>query len=143
MRFMIIVKATTDSEAGVMPNHRIFDAMADYHQQLQAAGVLLDASGLQPSAKGWRIKYAGGKRTLSRRHARLEFEIGRVGHQVAIGGVAPGQKQAKRPDEQRRPQVRHQRRPDAARPGPAADASRIPRRRRAFRRCPWRQHPAW
>ena len=64
MRFMIIVKATADSEAGVMPDQRIFEAMADYHQQLQDAGVLLDASGLQPSAKGWRVKYAGGKRTI-------------------------------------------------------------------------------
>src|SRR5215211_7882064 len=64
MRFLIIVKATTDSEAGAMPDQRIFDAMADYHQQLQEAGVLLDASGLQPSAKGWRVKYAGGKRTI-------------------------------------------------------------------------------
>ena len=54
MRFLIIVKATTDSAAGAMPDQRIFDAMADYHQQLQEAGVLLDASGLQPSAKGWR-----------------------------------------------------------------------------------------
>jgi hypothetical protein len=64
MRFLIIVKATADSEAGAMPDQRIFDAMADYHQQLQDAGVLLDASGLQPSAKGWRVKYAGGKRTI-------------------------------------------------------------------------------
>jgi hypothetical protein len=63
MRFMIIVKATADSEAGVMPDQRIFNAMADYHQQLQEAGVLLDASGLQPSAKGWRIKYSRGKHT--------------------------------------------------------------------------------
>jgi hypothetical protein len=64
MRFMILVKATADSEAGLMPEQRIFDAMADYHQQLQDAGVLLDASGLQPSAKGWRIENAGGKRTI-------------------------------------------------------------------------------
>ena len=64
MRFMIIVKATADSEAGVMPEQRVFDAMADYHQTLRDAGVLLDASGLQPSAKGWRIKYSGGARTI-------------------------------------------------------------------------------
>ena len=64
MRFMIIVKATADSEAGVMPDQRIFDAMADYHQELQDAGVLLDAAGLQPSAKGWRIKYSGGTHTM-------------------------------------------------------------------------------
>ena len=64
MRFMIIVKATADSEAGVMPDQRVFEAMADYHQELRDAGVLLDAAGLQPSAKGWRIKYSGGTRTV-------------------------------------------------------------------------------
>ena len=64
MRFMIIVKATEESEAGVMPEEELFEAMADYHEELQKAGVLLDASGLQPSSKGWRIKYSGGKRTV-------------------------------------------------------------------------------
>ncbi len=64
MRFMIIVKATKDSEAGVMPPEELFAAMATYHEELQNAGVLRDASGLQPSAKGWRIQYAGGKRTV-------------------------------------------------------------------------------
>ena len=61
MRFMIIVKASADSEAGVMPDEALLASMADYHQQLAQAGVLLDASGLQPSAKGWRIRYTGGK----------------------------------------------------------------------------------
>jgi hypothetical protein len=61
---MIIVKATKDSETGVMPPEELFAAMATYHEELQKAGVLLDASGLQPSAKGWRIKYSGGKRTV-------------------------------------------------------------------------------
>ncbi|MGH8120996.1 MAG: YciI family protein [Gammaproteobacteria bacterium] len=64
MRFMIIVKATKDSEAGVMPEEKLFAAMADYHEQLAQAGVLLDASGLQPSVKGWRIKYNGKQRTV-------------------------------------------------------------------------------
>jgi len=64
MRFMIIVKATKDSEAGAKPPEELFAEMADYHEQLVKAGVLLDASGLQPSSKGWRIKYSGGKRTL-------------------------------------------------------------------------------
>jgi hypothetical protein len=64
MRFMIIVKATKDSEAGVMPPEELFHEMAAYHEELQKAGVLLDASGLQPSAKGWRVKYAGGKRSV-------------------------------------------------------------------------------
>jgi hypothetical protein len=64
MRFMILVKATRDSEAGVMPPEELFAAMADYHEQLARAGVLLDASGLQPSSRGWRIKYSGGTRSV-------------------------------------------------------------------------------
>jgi hypothetical protein len=64
MRFMILVKATKDSEAGVKPTEDLFAAMADYHEQLVKAGVLLDASGLQPSSKGWRVKYSGGKRAV-------------------------------------------------------------------------------
>lgn len=58
MRFMILVKATADSEAGVMPEESLIGAMAEYHDQLAKAGILLDASGLQPTAKGWRIRYA-------------------------------------------------------------------------------------
>ena len=64
MRFMILVKATKESEAGARPPEELFAAMADYHEQLVKAGVLLDASGLQPSAKGWLIKYSQGKRSV-------------------------------------------------------------------------------
>jgi hypothetical protein len=64
MRFMIIVKATPESEAGVMPEEGLMAEMATYHEQLAKAGVLLDASGLQPSSKGWRIQYTGGKRKV-------------------------------------------------------------------------------
>ena len=64
MRFMIVVKASQDSEAGVMPDEKALSEMAKYHEELQKAGVLLDASGLQASAKGWRIQYSGHKRTL-------------------------------------------------------------------------------
>jgi hypothetical protein len=64
MRFMIIVKATKDSEAGARPPEALFAEMATYHEELQKAGVLLDASGLQPSSKGWRVKYSGSKRTV-------------------------------------------------------------------------------
>ncbi len=64
MRFMIIVKATADSEAGVMPtDDGLMSTMAEYHEQLAKAGVLLDASGLQPSSKGWRIRYDGSRRS--------------------------------------------------------------------------------
>jgi hypothetical protein len=66
MRFMIVVKATKDSEAGRFPpeKEKMFEAMTAYHEELEKAGVLLDASGLQPSSKGWRVKYTGGKRTV-------------------------------------------------------------------------------
>jgi hypothetical protein len=66
MRFMIIVKATTDTEAGRFPedSERLFQAMATYHEELARAGALLDASGLQPSSKGWRVLYEGGKRSV-------------------------------------------------------------------------------
>jgi len=64
MRFMIIVKATKDSEAGVMPHEKIMGEMAKYHEELQKAGALLDASGLRASSMGWRIKYSGQKRTV-------------------------------------------------------------------------------
>jgi hypothetical protein len=66
MRFMIIVKATPDSEAGRFPDksEQLFAAMADYHEQLVKAGALLDAAGLQPSSKGWRIRYDGGRKTV-------------------------------------------------------------------------------
>jgi hypothetical protein len=61
---MIIVKATSDSEAGAVPEEKAFHDMAAYHEELAKAGVLLDASGLQPSAKGWRIRYSGDKRVV-------------------------------------------------------------------------------
>jgi hypothetical protein len=61
---MMIVKATKDSEKGAMPSEKLIADMAKYHEELQKAGVLLDASGLQPSSKGWRVKYAGAKRAV-------------------------------------------------------------------------------
>ena len=64
MRFMIIVKATADSEAGVMPAEELFERMGRYHEELARAGLLLDASGLQPSATGWRIRYSGDRTTF-------------------------------------------------------------------------------
>jgi hypothetical protein len=64
MKFMIIVKATKDTEAGVMPKESMFAAMASYHEELVKAGALLDATGLQPTSKGWRIRYSGSKRSV-------------------------------------------------------------------------------
>ena len=64
MRFMILVKATKDSEAGRMPPESLFAEMGKYHEELQKAGLLLDASGLKPSSRGWRIEYDGKKRSF-------------------------------------------------------------------------------
>ncbi|MGH8820347.1 MAG: YciI family protein [Rhodoferax sp.] len=66
MRFMIIVKSTPEFEAEPtpMPDDKLMASMADFHEELSRAGVLLDASGLQPSRKGWRIYYDGQKRTV-------------------------------------------------------------------------------
>ncbi|GIZ50342.1 YciI family protein [Noviherbaspirillum aridicola] len=64
MRFMIIVKASADTEAGVMPEEPLLAAMARYHEELAKAGVLLDANGLRPSAQGWRVRHSDGRTTL-------------------------------------------------------------------------------
>jgi hypothetical protein len=64
MRFMIIVKATKASEAGVLPDAKIMARMAEYHEELARAGALLDASGLQATSKGWKVRYSGEKRTV-------------------------------------------------------------------------------
>jgi len=64
MRFMILVKASKDSEAGMLPDENMITKMVTYHEELQKAGALVDASGLQSSSEGWRIKYSGGKRTF-------------------------------------------------------------------------------
>ena len=66
MRFMILVKATAESEAesSPAPDEELLAEMTDYHAELEKAGVLLDGSGLQPSRKGWRIRYQGERRTV-------------------------------------------------------------------------------
>lgn len=65
MRFMIMVKATKDTEQGAMPSPEVYAAMVDYHEQLARAGVLLDANGLRPSGAGWRITWSGGRKTVT------------------------------------------------------------------------------
>jgi len=64
MRFMVIVKATKDSEAGVMPSQELLTAMGKYNEDLVKAGIMLAGEGLQPSSKGARIKFSGPKRTV-------------------------------------------------------------------------------
>lgn len=63
MRFMIVVKGNAESEAGTPPDPKLMSVMVDYHEELAKAGVLLDASGLQPTSKGARIRFSGGRRT--------------------------------------------------------------------------------
>lgn len=64
MRYMILVKATKDSEAGVMPSEALLKEMIGFHGEMAKAGVLVDGSGLQASSKGWRIKYNGKQRSF-------------------------------------------------------------------------------
>jgi hypothetical protein len=64
MRFMIIVKASRDSEAGKMPDEALIASMVAYHEELGRAGMFVDGSGLKPSGAGWRIRYDGDKRSF-------------------------------------------------------------------------------
>ena len=64
MRFMVIVKANEESEAGVLPSREIIAEMGKYNEELVKAGVLLAAEGLHPSSKGARVKFSGGNRTV-------------------------------------------------------------------------------
>ena len=64
MRFMIIVKATKDSEAGVMPSEQLLTEMGKYNEELVKAGIMLAGEGLQPSSKGARVRFSGNKRTV-------------------------------------------------------------------------------
>jgi hypothetical protein len=64
MRFMILVKASKDSEAGVLPAEQLLTEMGHFNEELVKAGVMLAGEGLQPSSKGARVKFAGGKRTV-------------------------------------------------------------------------------
>ncbi|RON10240.1 dehydrogenase [Pseudomonas brassicacearum] len=64
MRFMIIIKASKDSEAGVMPTQELLTAMGNYNEELVKAGILIGGEGLHPSSKGTRVRFSGEKRTV-------------------------------------------------------------------------------
>ncbi len=64
MRFMVLVKASRDSEAGVLPSEQLLSEMGKYNEELVKAGVMLAGEGLQPSSKGARVKFSGDKRTV-------------------------------------------------------------------------------
>src|SRR5262245_1495769 len=65
MRFMIIVKATKDSEAGVMPSQKLLTEMGKYNEELTKAGIMLAGEGLHPSSKGTRVKFSGNRRMVT------------------------------------------------------------------------------
>lgn len=65
MRFMVIVKATADSEAGFMPSEELMAAMGRYNEELVEAGVMLAGEGLQPSSKGARVRFSGNQRSVT------------------------------------------------------------------------------
>ena len=65
MRFMVIVKADNNSEAGILPDRKLFAEMGKFNEELAKAGVMLAAEGLQPSSKGARVKFFGSKRTVT------------------------------------------------------------------------------
>ncbi len=64
MRFMVMVKATQDSEAGKMPSRELLEAMGKFNEELAKAGILLAGEGLHPSSKGARVRFSGAKRTV-------------------------------------------------------------------------------
>jgi hypothetical protein len=64
MRFMVLVKANKDSEAGIMPNQKILEAMGKYNEELVKAGVMLAGEGLRPNSKGVRVKFSGDERRV-------------------------------------------------------------------------------
>src|SRR6202140_668335 len=64
MRFMILIKASNESEAGVLPSEQLLTEMGQFNEELVKAGVMLTGEGLQPSSKGARVKFSGAKRTV-------------------------------------------------------------------------------
>jgi hypothetical protein len=101
----LIVKASKESEAGVLPSEELIAAMTKYNEELVEAGVLLDLSGLHPSSKGARVKFSGGKRTVidgpftdQGADRRLLADPG----EVKGGGDRVGQARPRRPLQSRR-----------------------------------------
>ena len=75
MRFMVIVKASRDSEAGVMPSTELLTAMGKFNEEMAKAGVIEAGEGLHPTVKGARIKYAGGQSSVSRGPFNLTSDL--------------------------------------------------------------------
>ena len=77
MRFMILVKASADSEAGIMPSEELITEMGNFNEELVKAGILIDCDGLHPSSKGARVRFSGDKRTVDRRAVHRNQRTGR------------------------------------------------------------------
>src|SRR5881227_4006787 len=65
MRVMVIVKASKESEAGILPSQKMLTEMGKFNEELVKAGIMLEGEGLQPSSKGKRVKFSGGKRLVT------------------------------------------------------------------------------
>ena len=95
MRFMVIVKADKDSEAGVLPSEKLLAEMGKYNEELVKAGVMLAGEGLQPSSKGARVRFSGSEADRDRRALRRDEGAGRrllaVAGEVEGGGDRVGQ----------------------------------------------------
>ena len=93
MRFMVIVKATKESEAGEMPSTELLTAMGKYNEELVKAGIMLAGEGLKPSSQGKRVAFDGPSRTViephrDRRALRRNWRTGR--RLLALAGQVPG-----------------------------------------------------
>ena len=82
MRFMVLVKANPDSEAGVMPSEKVLTEMTRFNEELVKAGIMLAAEGLQASSKGARVRFSGGKRTV------IDGPFSETKELIAIAGLA-------------------------------------------------------
>jgi hypothetical protein len=95
MRFMVLLKADKNTEAGVPPSTELLAAMGKYNEELVNAGVMLAGEGLQPSSKGARIKFSGGRRTVTtgpfpERELIAGFWIFQVNSSDRMGQALPG-----------------------------------------------------
>ncbi len=88
MRFMVIVKANKDSEAGAMPTEELLTEMGKFNEELAKAGMLLAAEGLHPSSKGARVRFSGGKTMVI--DGAVEVQVERGGDRVAQAGPLRG-----------------------------------------------------
>ena len=95
MRFMILIKATKDSEAGILPDEQLLTAMGKFNEELVNAGVLVAGEGLHPSSKGARVRFSGNKRSVTDGPFVETKELIRAGVMLAGEGLQPSSKGAR------------------------------------------------